>query len=204
MTREAFLQEFPVSRETLEKLDCYFELLSAWNSRINLISKGTLKDAWQRHFADSAQLFGIPAGQGSWVDLGSGAGFPGLVIAILADESGAYQVTLVESDQRKAAFLRAVSRELGLKVTVLADRIEEVKPQNAEVVSARALAPLTKLLEYAQTHLSADGLALFPKGEKADAEIAEALEQWHFRCEKHPSITDARSSILSIGGIQRV
>lgn len=204
MTREAFQQDFPVSRETLEMLDGYYELLKTWNAKINLVGKGTLQDIWQRHFADSAQLFGIPGKPGRWVDLGSGAGFPGLVIAILAQESGKYEVTLVESDQRKAAFLRVVVRELGLRVTVLAKRIEDVEPQNAEVVSARALASLSKLLEFAETHLSTEGTALFPKGEKADAEIAEALEQWRFRCEKHPSVTDARSSILSIGGISRV
>ena len=204
MTPEIFLREFSVSRETVERLELYLALLRSWNSTINLVGKGTLDDAWGRHFADSAQLSRIANSRGRWVDLGSGAGFPGMVIAVLGKESGHCEVTLVESDQRKSAFLRSVARELDLSVTVIADRIEKIGALNADVLSARALAPLTKLLEFAETHLSPDGMALFPKGDKADVEIAEALEQWRFDCKKQPSMTDPRSSILVIGGISRV
>ncbi len=204
MTQDAFQERFPVSRETLDRLNAYYGLLKAWNARINLVGKTTLDDAWSRHFADSAQLFDLAKGEGRWVDIGSGAGFPGMVIAIMSAEAGLHRVVLVESDQRKASFLRTVARELGLSVKVISRRIEDVEPLCADVLSARALAPLALLLGYAERHLSPDGQALFPKGEKAEAEIADALEQWRFDCEKHPSVTDARASVLSIGDISRV
>ena len=135
-----------------------------------------------------------------WVDIGSGAGFPGLVVAILAKELDPdLAVTLVESDARKAAFLRAVMRETSVEARLEVARAERIAPQGADVLSARALAPLDRLLALAERHLGQKGVALFPKGANAETEIEAALARWSFRCEKHPSRTDAKAVILKIG-----
>jgi 16S rRNA (guanine527-N7)-methyltransferase len=195
-----------VSRETAERLAEYAALLRAWNPKINLVSRQTLVDLESRHFADSAQLLALaPPEAATWADLGSGGGFPGLVIAILAAESRpALHVTLVESDQRKAVFLRTVAQRTGVSVTILADRIETVPPLGTHLLSARALAPLTILLDYADRHLAPSGTALFPKGANWRAEVDEALERWRFRCENLPSATSPDGAILRIGEIHRV
>lgn len=195
-----------VSRETLERLSNYHDLLLKWGARINLVSRATLDDAWTRHFADSAQIFDLaPPDARVWADLGSGAGFPGLVVAMLAAElRPSLRVRLIEADQRKAAFLRTVARETGIDADIVADRIESASPSNADVVSARALAPLADLLAMAERHLLPGGVCLFPKGARYRDEIAEALETYTFDCENYPSKTDADSVILKIGGIGRV
>ena len=202
----AFLRSYDVSRETLERLEIYVALLRRWSPKINLVSKATLGDAWTRHLLDSAQILDLaPRNAGAWADLGSGGGFPGAVVAILAAElRPGLSVTLVEADQRKAAFLRTVSRETGVSIAVVAKRIESVPALNADVVSARALAPLTDLLAFAERHLAPGGLAVFPKGAKAKEEITAALESWRFRCETHPSQTDKEAVVLTIGDIERV
>ena len=203
---QAFAARFDVSRETLDRLETYHELLQKWGSRINLVSRATIEQAWVRHFHDSAQLFDLsPPRARLWADLGSGAGFPGLVIAILAAAKRPdLSVCLIEADQRKAAFLRSVIRETGILADVVAERIESAKPCDADVLSARALAPLTALLEMAMRHLSPDGVAIFPKGARYRQELAEALESFTFDCEEYRSETDAEAVILKIGGIGRV
>ncbi len=201
---EEFAARTDVSRETLAALETYSELLKEWNKTINLVSPKTLEALWTRHFLDSAQLFDVVRSTGVWADLGSGGGFPGLVIAIMKREAQVGEVILVEADQRKATFLRTVIRTLHLPARVVVDRIEHAKPLHADVVSARALAPLSTLLGFAERHLNPSGTAVFPKGEKAEEEIAEALENWVFDCEKLPSQTDANSAILRIGDIKRV
>lgn len=195
-----------VSRETAGRLADYAALLRAWNPKINLVSKQTLTELETRHFADSAQLLALsPPDATTWADLGSGGGFPGLVVALLAAElRPALRVILVESDQRKAVFLRTVAQRTGVPATVLADRIEAVPPLGADVLSARALAPLTTLLDYADRHLAPTGTALFPKGANWRAEVDEALERWRFRCENLPSATSPGGAILRIGEIHRV
>lgn len=193
-----------VSRETRELLERYELLIQKWTRTINLVSSSTLHALRDRHILDSMQLWELTSRRGRWVDLGSGGGFPGLVIAVLARHHDDLQVVLVEADQRKATFLRTALRELGLDAEVVAQRIEALPCLDADIISARALAPLTKLLTYTEQHRKSDGVALFPKGENADAEIAEALESWQFDCQKHASITDERSIILSIGEISRV
>jgi 16S rRNA (guanine527-N7)-methyltransferase len=195
-----------VSRETTERLSRFADLLRKWNPSINLVSRTTLDSLETRHILDSAQLFDFkPAGARHWVDLGSGGGFPGLVIAILAAElAPTLRVTLIESDRRKATFLRTVARELDLKeVRVLAERIETVPPQDADVVSARALAPLPDLLAYAERHLAPGGIALFPKGARHD-EVDDGLASWRFEVQKFPSRTDPKAVILKLGAIARV
>ncbi len=199
-------RQLDVSRETLQRLKTYEALLKKWNPAINLVSPNTLKDAWDRHFIDSAQIFDLaPENARHWADLGSGGGFPGMVIAILAAEKAPdMRVTLVESDQRKATFLRTVARETGVAATVIAKRIEDVPPLQADVVSARALASLAQLLGFAERHLCPDGIALFPKGAAHDRELAEARESWHFEVQETRSQTDPDAVIFSIGGLARV
>lgn len=195
-----------VSRETSERLDIFAKMLASWTQKINLIAPSTVSEIHSRHIADSTQIYPLaPKDWRTWVDLGSGGGLPGLVIAILAmEKTRARRVVLVESDARKCAFLRAVLRETGTEAEVLNKRIEAVAPQSADVVSARALATLNDLLGYTQRHLSDHGTALFPKGRKADQELQQALEGWTFACEKHPSATDPEGVILEIGDIARV
>jgi len=195
-----------VSRETSDLLDAYAALLRKWNPAINLVSKSSLADLRTRHFADSAQLLALcPPTARHWADLGSGGGFPGLVIAIMAAESMPdLSVTLVESDGRKAAFLSAVVRETGIRAEVVAERIESLAPLAADVLSARALAPLPQLLGFAEQHLAPGGRALFPKGATHQAEVAESLADWRFDLREHPSKTDPLAVILEIEGVSRV
>ena len=204
--RDNFLSATNVSRETMAKLDIYSALLSKWSPRINLVAPGAISQLWTRHFLDSAQLIDlVPENFGSWLDLGSGAGFPGAVVAILAAGRGSSaSFTLVESDQRKAAFLRALARETAVPLGVVSRRIEDLDPQAADVISARALAPLPKLLDYAGKHLAQGGSALFLKGGRHAEELANAKKTWSFRVEIVPSMTDKEAAILKIGEIERV
>lgn len=190
----------------MERLEKQAALLARWNPRINLVSQASLEHVWDRHFADSAQLWSLrPAGARLWVDLGSGAGFPGLVVAAMAAESDpALEVRLVESDQRKAAFLTAAIREAKLPATVLAERVERLPPLQADVVSARALAPLVQLLSMSEKHRRPRGIGLFPKGASVHKEIAEAKARWRFDSVIHPSRTDPEAAIVEIGATQRV
>lgn len=188
-----------VSRETVERLALVESLLRKWNPAINLVSRNTLADARTRHILDSAQLFGLAQPSGHWVDMGSGGGFPGLVIAAIAEGQGAdLSVTLIESDQRKATFLRQAAREVAPRTRVLTDRIESAPPQNADTLSARALADLPALLGFARRHLSKDGTALFPKGANWKQEVEQARKDWHFDLTVHPSTTDPAGAILAV------
>lgn len=204
MSRQILEQS--VSRETFRKLETYADLLIQWNPKINLVSKSTIPDLWDRHIFDSAQIYeNAPEKFASWLDIGSGGGFPGLVASIYASEKQPEaRFTLIESDQRKCAFLRTVARECGLRVSVTAKRIEAVDPIGADVLSARALAALPELLEFADRHLAADGTALFPKGARWRDEVDAAEKLWRFHWDALPSKTDSEAVILKIGGIERV
>ena len=194
-----------VSRETLQRLDIYESLLIKWNPKINLVSRNSLQDLRTRHFADSIQLYTLAPPDGHWCDLGSGGGFPGLIAAILAAEAPEpRQMTLIESDQRKAAFLRTAIRETGVHCTVLCERIEQAAPQTAQVLSARALADLSTLLGFADRHLAPGGLALFPKGVSWKKEVEAARQEWSFDCLPIKSETEPAAAILSITGVKRV
>ncbi len=201
-----FCNRTNVSRETIERLRGFEGLLLKWNHAINLVSKSTISEVWNRHFLDSAQLARyLPEKGGHWVDIGSGGGFPGIVLAILAKEmSGQTRFTLIESDSRKSAFLITVARELNLDVDVIVERVENAKPQDADILSARALASLSKLLEFSQIHLKKGGVCVFPKGKTFQEEIIHARELWRFDVVEHQSITNANSVILQIGAIERV
>ena len=195
-----------VSRETLQRLEIYSDLLIRWNKRINLVAPQSIEQLWERHFLDSAQIFGmIPVNTRLCADFGSGGGFPGLVAAILGAELTPHtSFSMVEADQRKSVFLRTVVRETGIKASVFAGRIEELPKLNADVITARALAPLSKLLAYAEVHGQASTRCIFPKGERHRREIDEALENWSFDCKTYPSKTDADAVILVVGDIKRV
>jgi len=202
--RAGFLAQVDVSRETLARLNAFAALLAKWNPAINLVAPSTLGQLWTRHFLDSAQVLEVaPDGQ-SWADIGTGGGFPGLIVAILAAEKRPdLRVTCIESDLRKATFLRTVARETGVEVEVISKRIEQVEPLGADILSARALASLTQLLAFAERHLSPDGRALFLKGANHATEVKEALEMWSFRADTYPSKTSSEAVILSLGDIHR-
>ncbi|WP_108813323.1 16S rRNA (guanine(527)-N(7))-methyltransferase RsmG [Loktanella sp. Alg231-35] len=193
-----------VSRETIADLESFAALTTKWTQKINLISRNTSDAIWDRHIVDSVQIYRYaPKVFTKWVDLGSGGGFPGIVMAILGKaRHPEAQFTLIESDQRKAAFLRTAARDLSLKVDVIAKRVGDVAPQEADVVSARALAPLSALLGMTSRHLHTDGVALLPKGKQAQQEIAEAQKSWRFQLEDHASFTDPEACILAIQRIE--
>ena len=195
-----------VSRETFLRLKEYEKLLFKWNAKINLVSRSTLDNFWNRHVLDSAQfLSSVGEKAGKWVDLGSGGGLPGLVVAILSDEiEPVNKLFLVEADARKAVFLKTVCRELGLKVEVYNNRIEELPPISANIVSARALAPLKTLCLYAKNHLEKDGVAVFAKGENWKAELVEAQKKWIFSYEAVKSTLHEGSVVLLLRGIKSV
>jgi 16S rRNA (guanine527-N7)-methyltransferase len=189
-----------VSRETRERLGVYVALLEKWNPRINLVSPSSLGDVWRRHIVDSAQLFQLlPAGAKVLVDLGSGAGLPGLVLAIL----GVPEVHLIESDARKCVFLREAARVTGATVEVHPVRIETAPHIAADVVTARALAPLPKLLDYAESFLSPGSSCYFLKGATVAAEIAEARKSWDMNLTTHRSLSDGAGIILQLESIVR-
>jgi 16S rRNA (guanine527-N7)-methyltransferase len=197
-----------VSRETSAALEKFAALLARWNRTVNLVAAGDEALLWDRHIADSLQLVpwvcGAAAPQGALphraIDLGSGAGFPGLVLAIATG----VPFDLVEADQRKAAFLREAARQTGAPVRVHAVRIEAAAIAPAPLVTARALAPLPQLLALAAPLLASGGTCLFPKGANAQAELTEAAPQWHMRVEMIPSRTSPGACILRITDLSRV
>ncbi|MGA7675769.1 MAG: 16S rRNA (guanine(527)-N(7))-methyltransferase RsmG [Rhizomicrobium sp.] len=186
-----------VSRETLARLKAYVGLLTDWNARHNLVSKASLDEVWQRHIWDSAQLAPlIPPEAKTLADLGSGAGFPGLVLAVLLRERLA--VTLFEGTRKKAEFLRTVADRLGLTVAVRAERIEETARGVFDVLTARACAPLPELLEYAQHFAGPRTVCLFLKGQNVGVELTEARKSWRMKVREHPSVTHPFGVVLEI------
>jgi 16S rRNA (guanine527-N7)-methyltransferase len=190
-----------VSRETMARLEAFAALLVAWSARINLIGRSTLDDLWRRHFLDSAQLLPlIPLGTQNLIDLGSGAGFPGLVLAVL----GVPGVELVEADSRKAAFLREAARVTGTAVTIRACRIEAVPPQARDIVTARGCAPLDRLMPLAERFIGPQTMCLFLKGARAEEELTAAGKDWTMRVSRHPSRADPESVVLLLQQVVRV
>lgn len=207
-TPQAFAARFPVSRETLGRLVTYEAMLTRWQKTINLVAPSTVNHVWHRHFTDSAQIWTLGAkGPSHWLDLGSGAGFPGLVIAILAAERGDTHHTLIESDSRKAAFLREVARETGVAVDILCKRIEipETRAKVGEVncVTARALAPLPRLLGLAYPYFGPGTTGLFLKGREVRAEVEGAQAAWSFSFDLIESQSDADGRVLVVKSLQR-
>jgi len=191
-----------VSRETMARLEAYAALLVKWQAKINLVGPATLPDLWRRHFLDSAQLLPLlPEKPGRLVDLGSGGGFPGLVLAAMTD----WRVELVDSDQRKCSFLRQVALETGIldRVTIHAQRFEAMTPFPADIVTARACAPLDDLLGYAAPFIGESGRCLFLKGKGVEEELTAAEQHWTMRLERRESSSDPAGSILIIDQLQR-
>ncbi len=208
MTAEEFRIAANVSRETMERLERYAALLEKWNRAINLVARGSLADLWRRHMLDSAQLWPLlPPSQGRprrILDLGSGAGFPGLVLAILGTAEADTEVHLVEADKKKAAFLREAARIAEAPVTLHVQRIESLAPFPVDAVTARACAPLPRLLDYAAPFLglrqpgAPPAVGLFLKGRDVDRELTEAREKWKIEAKLLPSRTDPAAKILQI------
>lgn len=197
---ELLNKHLPVSYETAEKLKIYYDLLLKWQSKINLISNDTIGDIFNRHFLDSLQIIKLlPKISGTIVDIGSGAGFPGMVLAI----SGIRNIHLVESDSKKISFLKEVARLTKTEVLIHHSRIEELPETKASAVVARALAPLEELFSYAFPLVSHGAICLFPKGKKYSMEIEEAKKIWNFDYNAFPSITDPEGMILEIRNLER-
>ncbi|MBQ0823583.1 16S rRNA (guanine(527)-N(7))-methyltransferase RsmG [Microvirga terrae] len=193
-----------VSRETFEKLELLERELRRWQAIKNLVGPATLDQIWQRHIVDSLQLLDLAPEAKTWLDLGSGAGFPGLVLAIAGAERG-LSVHLVESNSRKCAFLRHIARLTGVSATIREARLETVVPDflgQADVVSARALAALDQLLDWTAPLLKSGTIGLFPKGRDAETELTEARKKWTFEAEILPSLTDSEARILRITSIE--
>ncbi len=206
-----FAQAFGVSRETSRRLETYAELLRTWQKSINLVAPSTVDDVWHRHFADSAQLLALaPVGAIRWLDLGSGAGFPGLVVGLLLAERGECRLTLIESDARKCAFLREVIRQTGLgplvAVDIVAERIETAanttKVGVTDVISARALAPLDRLLGWCQPFFGPTTVALLPKGRDVAAEFVAARRLWAFEADLVASRTLKDGRIVAVRALR--
>jgi 16S rRNA (guanine527-N7)-methyltransferase len=193
---EQFLVKTRVSRETLARLKTYADVLGDWNSRHNLVARSTLPDMWNRHFLDSAQLAHlIPTTARNLADLGSGAGFPGLVVAAMRPDLA---VTLFEATTKKCQFLETAAKRMGLTVTIENGRMEEIKPRVFDVVTARALAPLPKLLEYAFRYLGPNGVCLFLKGQNVGLELTEAHKYWNMKTSQVTSQTDPSAAIVTV------
>jgi 16S rRNA (guanine527-N7)-methyltransferase len=204
---ESFAETFKVSHETIHSLQRYVELLEHWQKTTNLVAPSTLPEVWSRHIADSAQLAGLAPNARLWLDLGSGGGFPGSVVAILKSGDPEFRMHLVESNQKKCAFLSEVVRALKAPVDIHAMRIEQFaeKAQSLrpDVVSARALAPLTRLLELAEPFLREETRGIFLKGRDTATEIATAEARWQFDCVCHPSLTADDARIVEIQNLRR-
>ncbi len=198
-----FAAKTGVSRETLARLEAYVGLLEEWNQRHNLVSKNAMADVWRRHLWDSAQLLPyLPAYTKTLADLGSGAGFPGLVLAELL--RGRASVILFEATRKKADFLEAAAQLMGLNVGIRNVRIEAGTYQPVDVVTARALAPLDKLLGYAQQMASRHTVCLFLKGQSVGVELTEARKSWRMKTLQHPSETDPSGIILEVRELRHV
>lgn len=195
--RAAFAEHFAVPRETLEKLDRYAALLTDWQSRMNLVGPSTLTQIWHRHFADSAQLLPLAGAGKSWLDVGAGAGFPGLIIATLDPKA---RVTLVESIAKKCRFLEIVADNLGLgdRVTIENRRIETLPRQPVDVITARALAALEKLFAWGRPFATQNTLWLLPKGLRWAEEVTEAQRKFQFSLTDYSSLTDPHARLLLV------
>lgn len=194
-----------VSRETMADLQGFVALVLKWTPKINLISASSESMIWDRHIVDSVQIYRYaPDDVRLWLDIGSGGGFPGIVAAILGKARHPdAQFVLIESDQRKVVFLRTAIRDLGLAASVHADRIEDVPPIGADVVSARALGSLPVLLPLVARHMNPAGVAILHKGRQASSEIDEARQNWRFELEEKPSLTDPDARLLLLQRIHR-
>ena len=189
-----------VSRETQERLEVFVALLKKWNTHINLVSSGDIQKIWERHILDSVQIVPLLRGQKHFIDMGSGGGFPGVVIGLVTGIPG----ILIEAHQKKVAFLREAIRVTEANLTVIGERLERVKIDPAPVVTARALAPLKKLLDWACPFLTPHGMGLFLKGQQVAEEIKEAQHHWQMRVDIYPSLLSSEGTLLKVSHLNRV
>lgn len=202
MTPTQFAADQHVSRETMTRLEVYLAALQKWNKAINLVGKSSLEDPWRRHFLDSAQLLDlIPENSKSVLDVGSGAGFPGLVLAIVSE--GRFKVHLCESDGRKATFLKEVARLTGTEVAVKSERIEELEAFPVDIITARALAPIVTILDWCENFIGEETQLLLLKGTQTHNELTEAEKTWNIRAEIIPSRSDKTGLIAHITQAKR-
>src|SRR5215470_11278529 len=204
--RTKALAAVPVSRETAARLDDFVQLLMKWQQTTNLVAPASLSEVWTRHVLDSLQLLALAPDALTWVDLGSGGGFPGLVIACALAERPGAKVHLVESNRKKAGFLREAARQLAVPALVHATRIEdfvEIFDESADVITARALAPMRDLLALAEPLLKKGALGLFPKGQDVETELTEAAKYWIIEADTVPSLTSAQGRVLVVRRARR-
>ena len=203
MKKNDFIKSFDVSRETLKSFCEYEALLSKWNKKINLVSKNTLVDIWERHFLDSGQIIKhVEASGKRWIDVGSGAGFPGLVVALLLrDRKIACDLVLVEKNPKKGFFLNEVIRKLNLSVEVVNDSIDTLEPLNADILTARAFSELNNLIEIAFRHRKREGICLFLKGENYRIELDKTLNYWFFDYDVFDSLSSSYGKIIRVKNI---
>ncbi len=193
------ISDYGVSRETIERFLAYQAILTKWAPRINLVGASTLGSFWDRHILDSAQILPLARAEArSWVDFGSGAGFPGLVIAALVQPLNGGQVTLIEASTKRCGFLREAARAMQVQVDIINDKLENVKPRPVDIITARAFTALDRLLAYAEPWQGPQTQALFSKGEEVSSELAQASTNWLFKSTIHPSLSDARGCIIEI------
>ena len=198
--KDQFSNNYNVSRETISRLEVYHDLLMRWQKIKNLVSRNTLDKIWSRHFADSAQLIDYAASQSNWLDIGTGAGFPGMVIAIMtSDRSNGYSI-LVDSDHKKCAFLREVARETGARVEIRCGRIERMMKDlpHIDIVTARALAPMTQLIDYCLPILETGAAGLFLKGRDVERELKDINQSGNFYIELNQSRTEQNGRIVKV------
>jgi 16S rRNA (guanine527-N7)-methyltransferase len=205
--RARALELTPVSDDALTRLDKFAALLIEWQSRINLVAPSTLPQLWIRHIADSLQLLRHAPGAKIWVDLGSGAGFPGIPVACALAQTPGAEVHLVESNGKKAAFLREAARITAVPAVIHAERIENFGDsfaENADVVTARALAPLKSLLDQAFPFIAKGAIGLFLKGQDVEAELTDSAKGWSVEATKMPSVTDPRGCVLVVRRVHQL
>ena len=200
MKNNKFVKSLNVSRETLNGFYEYETLLSKWNEKINLVSKNTLVDIWERHFLDSGQIIKhVEASGKRWVDVGSGAGFPGLVVALLLrDRKIDCDLVLVEKNSKKGFFLNEVIRKLNLSVEVVNENIDNLEPLNADILTARAFSELNNLIEIAFRHRKKEGICIFLKGENYRIELDKTLNYWFFDYDIVDSLSSSSGKIIRV------
>jgi len=200
LKKNEFIKSLNVSRETLKGFYEYKTLLSKWNEKINLVSKNTLVDIWERHFLDSGQIIEhVEASGKRWVDVGSGAGFPGLVVALLLrDRKIDCDLVLVEKNSKKGFFLNEVIRKLNLSVEVVNENIDTLEPLNADILTARAFSELNNLIEIAFRHRKKEGICLFLKGENYRMELDKTLNYWFFDYDIIDSLSSSSGKIIRV------
>jgi len=203
---EKLFEKYNVSRETIAKLKTYESSLVEWQNKFNLVSKSSLETAWNRHFLDSVQLWEyIPENARTMLDFGSGAGFPGMVLAIIAAEKQKeLKISLVESIRKKTLYLKAVKELSGVSVNIINDRIENLSPQVADVITSRAMSKLENLFAYAYRFTNKNTVMIFPKGKSYSEEIKEAQKKWRFNCEIKDNLFDNEGKILVINNLSPI